>query len=346
MGKQLLYMILFLTSALFVSCTADHVEEGKGSYMQLNTRAGEDSGSDMPCFIFWRETDYNSSGFSTTPDNPYAYSFPTGVIDSYQAIKYNTMKTYPPNVERVYAVGIAPGNLVPDPNTNWKSFDIPVSMAGVTDIQSASAIVGSAQSKFSQPLKFKHQLAKLEFKGYCGATMVESAERFIDVKDIKITIRSDVNDQYKWFPRLLIWNHGGVGVGQYKVEAYTTVMQPASPIAAQVSSSDPFPGMVLIGKEDNSEGKAKPIGNFYLVPGFDKITVKIEATYIDSTQDGMSGNGQEIIRVWNEMIIGNIHSNVGDPTEIGTSYTIYLGFERSKIVVGVTLKDWENEIIS
>ena len=348
MKNRLPYIILLLMLALLVSCKEDiPVIEKEGDYMQLGTRAGENSGSDVPCFIFWTFSDYNSSvGFPSNPTAPYVYNFPTDTIGAYKTIKYNTQKIYPSSSETVYAVGVSPGVLVPPGNSNWTTFDIPESLAGITDIMCAAVISGNAQTKFPDPLNFEHQLARLEFRGYCGASMVESTDRFIDVKDIKITISSDVDNQWNLFPEELQWSHGGVGVGKYEIIAYGSA--PISPIVAQVSSSNPSPGTTLVGKVDNSELRAKPIGNFYLVPGFDQITIKVEATYIDSTTDGIApgGNGQEIKRVWEEMLIEKIHSPAGDPTEIGTSYTIYLGFERSRIVVGVTLKDWDPEIIS
>ena len=338
--------------ALFFSCGKEPgiLKEDSDNYMQLNTRAGEDGNSDKPCFIFWKHSDFTASGFDLNPTAPYVYSLPGGMIDDYNVnkAKYNTGKIYPPLAELVYAVGISPASI---PGTTepslWKTFAIPTTMAGITDIQCAPVTSGNEQTPFDaptpSPLIFEHQLTKLEFKGYCGTSMKESETKFIDVEDINISISSDVDDQWEWFPKELTWHHGGVGIGQYKVSAYGS--KPAE-IVAKVSSSAPSP-ITLFGKVDINETKSKPIGNFYLMPGFDKITIKIEATYIDYTGDEgkpAPGNGVKHKRVWEEMVIENIHSNIGEPTLIGYSYTIFLGFERSKIVLGVTLKDWEDDI--
>ena len=345
MKKQLLYIIL-LMPVFITSCNKETLVEG-GSYMQLNTRAGEDSDSDKPCFIFWKLSDFSASGFDAAPSVPYVYSLPEGMIDTYNTSKYNTGKVYPPYAELVYAVGVSPASIPGSSPGAWKTFSVDPAIAGLVDIQCAPVISGHEQTHFSDPLRFAHQLAKLEFKGYCGASMKESESKFINVKDIKISIRSDVDDQWEWFPEKLTWNHGGIGVGQYKVSGYTTTSLPASPIIARISSSAPPPGIVLYGKEDIIKAEAKPIGHFYLVPGFDKITIKLEATYIDTTGDGnepLPENGQENNRVWEELVIGKIHSNAAEPTIVGHSYTIFLGFERSKIILGVTLKDWEDDI--
>jgi len=353
MKQRLLYITLCLMPMLFASCLKENIpnNEGGDSYMQLNTRAGEDSNSDKPCFIFWKFSDYSVSGFGNNPSAPYAYKLPAGMIDDYNETllkpKYNTGEVYPSHAEWVYAVGVSPSSILGASPGAWKTFAVGSAMSGLVDIQCAPVISGNEQAPFSQPLKFAHQLAKLEFKGYCGASMEESESKFINVKDIKISISSDVDDQYKYFPKELEWVHGGIGVGQYKVNGYTIASPPASPIIAQVSSSDPVPGITLLGKEDTDKDEAKPIGNFYLVPGFDKITIKIEATYVDSTGDGTGPppeNGQENKRVWETMVIENISGTGG--TVAGYSYTISLGFERSRIILGVTLKDWEDDIVS
>ena len=359
MKKELLYVIPLLALMLFVSCSKDGISENDedGNYMQLNTRAGEDSDSDKPCFLFWTATNFNAPGFSSTLMVPYTCCLPENMIDDYNAAllkpKYNTRKIYPPYAEQVYAVGISPGSIVdPGTHSDWSTFAIPTTKAGLIDIQCAPVISANEQAPFSTPLTFTHQLAKLEFKGYCGTSMYEDIQHFINIKDIKISISSDVDNQWQWLPKELKWNHGGVGVGQYKINAYGGA--PASPIVAQVSSSVPAPGITLFGKDytdaddDENKKKAEPIGNFYLVPGFDKITIKIEATYIDSTKDGMApgGNGQEIKRVWETMTIKDIHAGTGVPTLPNYSYTIYLKFEKNKIILGVTLKDWDPEIVS
>ena len=332
--------------ALFFSCGKEPgvLKEDSDNYIQLNTRAGEDSNSDKPCFIFWKFSDFSISGFDAAPATPYVYSLPGGMIDDYNVTKYNTGKIYPPLAELVYAVGISPASIPGATPSAWKTFAVDPLIAGLVDIQCAPVISGHEQTHFSDPLKFAHQLAKLEFKGYCGASMKESESKFINVKDIKISISSDVDNQWKWFPEKLTWNHGGIGVGQYKVSGYTS--QPAT-IVAQVSSSNSSPEIILLGKEDTNETDVKSIGNFYLVPGFDKITIKLEATYIDSTEDDNSPlpeNGQSHNRIWEEMVIEKIHSNAAEPTVAGYSYTILLGFERSRIILGVTLKDWEDDI--
>ena len=346
MKQQFVYIALLLITMLFVSCSKENVpnnEDEGGNYMKLSTRSDEDINSAEACFIFWKHTDFDSFGFDDNPATPYVYSLPTGMIDDYNATlskpKYNTGEIYPPYSEPVYAVGVSPAVILGENPLSWKTFAVPDTMTGIVDIQCAPVIVGTEQSPFSEPLKFAHQLAKLEFKGFCGSSMREGNDKYIDIDSIKISISSDVSNQWQWFPKELTWTHGGVGVGQYTVNAYES--QPTK-IVAQVLSSNP-----ILGKKDTVEAKAKPIGNFYLVPGFDKITVKVEAIYVDSTTDGDSPapeNGQENKRVWEEMTIEKIHSLTDEPTEIGHSYTIYLGFERSKIVLGVTLKDWGNDI--
>ena len=354
MKQQFLYITLLLMPMLFASCSEDSISEkddaGEGNYMRLSTKSGEYSGSDAPCFIFWKHSDFDAFSSGGTPTEPYVYSLPSGEIDDYKTTKYNTGEIYPPYAEPVYAVGISPAE-IPGANPGaWKTFDVPRSIAGLVDIQCAPVIAGSEQAPFSDPLKFEHQLAKLEFKGYCGGSMSVDddgdgdVDKIINVEDVTITVSSDVDGQHQWFPEKLTWAHGGIGVGQYKVSGYGS---PPPEITAQVSLSNPPPGIIISGEDDTNESTSKHIGDFYLVPGFGKITVKVAATYIDSTEDDTAlppGNGQEIKRVWEEMTIENIHSNDGEPTEAGTSYTIYLKFERSKIVLGVTLKDWGDDV--
>ena len=345
-SKVLIISILLM---LFVSCSDDgNNNVGNGgetdNFMRLSMKSAEDAGSDSPCFIFWTQSDFNESSFGANPAEPYYYSIPSGMIDDYRAVKYNTGKVYPPYAEPVYAVGISPASLLGllEP-AQWAEFDVPASLAGITDIQCAPVIAGNEQTPFADTLKFAHQLAKLEFKAFCGASMRESASRYIDVKDVTISVSSDVDNQWKWFPEKLTWKHGNIGVGQYVVSGYEN--EPAE-IVATVSSLNPS-SVTILNNENNDEESSVPVGNFYFVPGFDKITVRIEATYVDSTTDGnlpAPGNGQENERVWEEMTIDKIHSNAGEPTEIGTAYTIYVQFERSRIVLGVSLKDWGNDI--
>ena len=321
------------------------LKEDSDNYMQLNTRAGEDANSNKPCFIFWKLSDFNDPGFDAAPLTPYVYSLPGSMIDDYNVTKYNTGKIYPPYAEPVYAVGVSPASILGATPGAWKTFAVDSSISGLVDIQCAPVISGNEQTPFNAPLAFAHQLAKLEFKGYCGASMKEDENKFIDIQEIKISISSEDDNQWKWFPEELTWAHGSIGVGKYEVSAYES--EPASPLVAQISSSNSSPEIILLGKEDVIKEDAKPIGNFYLVPGFHKITIKIEATYIDYTGDEgepAPGNGVKHNRVWEEMVIENIHSNAGEPTIIGHSYTIFLGFERSKIILGVSLKDWEDDI--
>jgi|GEM_PF-3183637 len=351
MKRQLLYVLL-LMPILFASCVKENPsdrDEDRGSYMQLNTRAGEDAGSNRPCFIFWRDLDYYSGTFLTSDMTPYVYKLPGGVIDDYNATlskpKYNTGRIYPPYAEPVYAVGVSPVyasgvspiSIPGDAPGSWMTLAVNPAMAGLVDIQCARVIAGSEQSHFFNPLVFAHQLARLEFNGYCGESMwdEDDADKFIDVKDIKISISSDVDNQWKWFPEKLTWSHGGIGVGQYEVISYTG--KPAT-IVAKVSSADPSPGITLLGKEDIGETKSKPIGNFYLVPEFDKITVKIEATYVDTTDDGKI----EILRTW-DVVVPDIAGS-SNFTEAGKSYTINIGFERSRIILGVTVEKWPDDI--
>ena len=346
MIRPLQHIILLFALVLWNSCKKDDTSatENDGN-MQLVTRSGEDSGSNNPCFIFWKETDYIKPAFiSGTPLPPYVCCYPTGVIDDYATVKYNTRYVYPPYTEWVFAVGISPGSIVPDPNSDWKTFLVPPAIAGLADIQCAPVIAGNEQTPFSNPLKFGHQLTRIEISGFCGDDMADGVG-YINVKDIKITLSSETDNQWGLFPEKLTWDYGTGNNGQYKVTAYTVT--PSSPITTTVSS---LSTTILYGATDNTKEEAKPIGNFYLVPGFNEIKVNIEATYIDSTTDGLTlpdGNGQEIKRVWNNVLIDGIHpGTIVTPTSAGESYSIKLEFEKSKIILNVTLKDWETEIIS
>jgi len=338
MKRQLLYITLLLIQALFFSCEENHdVSNEVGmDYMQLNTRTGGDNDSNKPIFIFWESSKFNAPGFGDNPTEPYVYRFPEGMIDDYNVgkSKYNTREVYPEYAAPVYAVGISPASIPGATPTAWKSFNVAPAIAGLVDIQCAPIIEGNEHTHFSDPLVFTHQLAKLEFKGYCGTSMKESDSKFVNVKDIEISISSDKNDQWKWFPEKLTWNHGGIGVGQYKVSGYTAESPPATPIVATV----PSPEIVLLGKIDITEANAKPLGNFYLMPGFNAITIRLKATYIDETLDKKTEN----VREWEEFLIENID---GTSTKAGNKYTINLCFERNRIVLGASLVGWPDEDI-
>ena len=345
MRKQLLYIALFLAPMLWLSCeegdfsAVETTEEGQ--YMQLSMlRSGSDDEMDEPCFIFWKQSDYIDFEPSSIPTEPYVYCYPEGVIDDYNVpIKYNTKHVYPPLSEWVCAVGVSPSSLVPAGNLDWKEFDISRDNSGLVDIRCASVVMGSQQSQFSDPLIFAHQLTKLEILGYCGSNMKDGG-RYINVKDIRISISSDTDDQWNWFPQKLMWEHGTMDNGQYKVVPYTT--QP-SEITATISTTD-----ILHGASDISKDDAKVIGSFYLVPGFSVIKISVEAIYVDSTNDGTypSGNGQEIARMWNLITIDNLYPDSGESlvTRAGEGYPIKLSFDRSKIELGLKLEDWSPDI--
>ena len=318
-------------------------EEEENQYMQLALlrSGGKDNESDKPCFIFWKETNYLAPGFSSNPTTPYVYCHPDGVIDDYNVTKYNTRYVYPDYSEWVHAVGIAPGALVPKNNTTgWTEFYIPETDAGLIEIQCAPVVRGNQQLPFSDPLKFAHQLTKLEIHAYCGDSMMESENKYINVKDIKISISSDDDNQWKRFPEKLIWN-GENTTGQYIVKGYDAA--PSSEIVAEISSDK-----ILLGKTDTSKDAAKVIGNFYLVPGFNTITIRVEATYIDTTNDDtITGNGQVISRKWDKVTVKEIYPEsgpTGTKTSAGESYELKLSFDRSKIELSATLEDWRTEI--
>ena len=342
MERKFLHIALFLTLVLWSSCSSEQpavIEEGESKYMQLSLRSGEDSGSDKPCFIFWKQTDYLAPGFATTPTTPYIWCWPGGEIDNYKTTKYNTGEVYPPNSESVYAVGVSPGSIVPSGNTNWYKLGILKTLAGITDIQCAPVIIGNEQNHFSDPLVFEHQLTRLEVSGYCGSSMkiveADGTTRTIKVTDIKVTLKGNTDDQWKWFPESLEWKHPN---NQYEVEAYTT--KPSPEISATVFTPE------TLTPDNTTETDPEPIGNFYLVPGFNSVTIEIEAKYIDSTTDetSPSGNGQVITRMWSKVEIKEIYPNGAiapdDVTAAGESYKIKLVFDRSKIELGVTLEGW------
>ena len=350
MERKILHIILLLVLVLVSSCSTEHfdVVEEESQYMKISLRSGEDAGSDSPCFIFWRQVDYMNSLFPANPFTPYVYSVPNGVIDDYKdpRPKYNTGYVYPPYSEWVYAVGVSPSKIVPNGNVDWKTFFVSPDLAGVTDIQSAPVITGSDQTNFSDPLVFAHQLTKLEFSGYCGSSMkiveANGTTKYVNVTDIQITLKADSAAQWKWFPEKLEWNHGSGPDGQYKVKAYAAA--PAlGTIKAKISIND------VLTIDNTSATNPKPIGNFYLVPGFDSVIIEVEVKYVDSTIDGTSpsGNGQEIIRIWEKIAINDIYpeSGGGTTTSAGESYSIKLMFDRSKIVLGVTLEDWDPDEI-
>ena len=349
MRKHLLYIVLFLLSVLWTSCQKEDIStseaEAASQYMQFSVRSASDNESEKPCFIFWKESDYKTPAVFVVPTTPYVFRHPEGMIEDYEVPKYNTRYVYPPQSEWVHAVGVAPGSLVEENNTDWEKFEIPSSKAGLIDIQCAPAIRGSQQTPFSNPLVFTHKLAKLDIQGYCGSSMTyiggDGKRRFINVKDIRVSISSDLDDQWMHFPQKLIWDSGNE---QYEVAAYAS--KPTPEIVAKIFADD----VTLEGTTDTSKDHAKAIGNFYFVPGFSTITLKVEAIYIDSTTDGdtpLTGNGQGIARVWDTIKITDIHPELGGNTETseGESYEIKLMFDRGRIVLGVTLEPWNPDEI-
>ena len=343
MKKHLLYIALSFVSLLWFSCqqyesTPMVIESSE--YMQFSMRSGSQNGqSAYPCFIFWREIDYIDPAFVVTPAEPYVYCHPEGTIDTYKAPKYNTRRVYPPYSEWVHAVGVSPGSLVEVGNTNWKEFYIDPDSAGIIDIQCAPVIKGSQQFPFSDILTFAHQLTNLEIQAYCGPSMKEGGE-YINVKDISISISSDSVNQWQWFPQKLVWNYGVGDDSQYIVVPYES--QPLQEILAKVAVD----GVFLEGATDTSKSNAKLIGNFYLFPGFNAITITVEATYVDSTVDGLTnpnGNGQEIERIWKTVTINDLHPTSGSETSAGESYIFKISFDRSKIELDVLLKEWDTE---
>ena len=336
MKKQLIYITLFLIQALFFSCEKNNEVLNDGvSYMQLNTRTGGDGSSDNPCFIFWKMSDFNASGFNDDPTDPLVYSLPGGMIDDYNVskIKYNTREIYPSLPEWVYAVGVSPASIPGADPQDWKTFDIDPEIAGLIDIQCAPVISGNEQDHFSEPLRFTHQLTKLQFKGYCGESMWESDTKHINVKKVTITLRSDMGaDQWELFPEKLTWAHGSIGVGQYRVSSYST--DPAESLKANLPILGEIPG-------NTTYAGALSIGSLYLVPGFKDIVIELKATYEDTTDDEKT----TIVREWTEFLIKNIgedtHSN---ETKAGYSYAIYIGFEKRRIVLDAVVEPWPNDI--
>ena len=316
---------------MLLSCLQDDASADTSQYMQLSILRSENNNeSNKPCFIFWKQTDYLDAAFPANPSTPYVYRHPEGVIDDYKVPKYNTQYVYPPYSEWVHAVGVSPGNLISTSNTNWKEFDIPETKAGLIDIQCAPDVRGSQQSPFSDPLVFAHQLTKLEIQGYCGSSM-KDGDKHVNVKEISVSISSDSASQWKLFPQKLEWDHGSGNDGQYKVIAYTS--KPSSEIVAEILAKD----TILYGNIDTSKENAKLIGNFYFVPGFNTITLKIEATYEDFTTDGKT----EINRIWNTVTISGIHPEIGNTvTSAGESYPVKLMFDRSQIILGAELEGW------
>ena len=327
MKKQRLHIIL-LPLLLFIACSDDHYYFEEDIYIELHTRAGEDAGSDMPCFIFWRSQDLVS------PYMPYIYSIPAGSISSYTNVKYNTEHIYPP-IEPIHAMGVSPSSIMPQEVTdisNWEVISISkTSNLGLVDIQCASKISANEQNPFNTPLIFEHKLAKLEFKVYCGESMWKDATQYINVTDISVTVTSG-NGQWVLFPKELTLDLP-LAPTQYIVNGYA--VGDTDPEVSVAISHTGIPG-------NTKPANAELIGNFYFMPGFNDITITLKATYIDHT--GTNGNGNQVVRVWNDMSVENIAGiAVNDATVAGKSYTINIGFEAAKIILGAKLEEWSKD---
>ena len=330
MRQQLIHITL-LSLLLFAACSESRDPNGEEdvNYITLQTRVGEDAGSDMPCFFFWRHHDL------TAPDyEPYIYSTPTGSIDTYKSTKFNTKHTYPAMGETVYAMGISPRTIMPGTAIadvpDWTTIPIPLaSKPGLVDIQCAPIISANEQNPFNDPLKFEHELAKLEFMVYCEDGMWESVSKHINVKDISITISSE-DGQRVLFPKELTLSPLP-NPTQYIVNGYD--VGDTDLLSATISLAN-LPG-------NTKKANAEPVGNFYLVPGFQNITVELKATYKDTTTDGK----EEITRVWEKLSINNIGDS-GDSglTIAGKRYKINIGFEKSRIILGAEVEDWPDDI--
>ena len=329
------YIVWLVVLILPVSCKKSTADDEYGFAMMLGTRAGEDNGSDKPCFIIWEQKDYTHAGFGANPAVPYAVCRPDGVIGAYETAKYNTRHVYPLHNELAYAVGVSPGTIVSASQSGWKTLDIAPALAGVADIQTAKAITGSEQAPFDTPLVFNHLLTRLKFYGYCHSDMHESDNEKIDVKKVEVSISSE--NQWLRLPKELEWEHDHSS-GRYTVNGYSAA--PSPKVVATVKMEDG----VVIDSQDGS-GDAKFVGNLYLMPGFEEIAVDIKATYVDYTTDGPApgGNGREQVLEWKNVTIPGI-ANSGAPTSAGESYKLHLVFYRSTIKIGVTLNPWGPDI--
>ena len=341
-SRSPIYLILIF-AALLSGCGKDSSVTGggiaDGTNIMISSRAFQDDNGLSPCFIFWEQSYYNQAGFGDNPATPYVYCHPSGTIDDYKVPKYNTMKIYPFDSEWVYAVGVAPGSLVASDGSQaqWKTFDIPKSEAGLMDIQcSINYISGNKQNPFSNPMIFEHQLTRLKINGYCGSTMKDDKGEYINVKNVKVTLESEFDNQWRWFPEKLVWTHGTGIDGKYKVWGYTTEDNTMTPTVT--SHED-----LLL---DGLTGKVDSLGCFYLVPGFTSVTLHVSADYVDSTNDGDSpeGNGQQITRIWDEVMVTMKFPSGQTETKAGDSHPINLKFEREKIVVVATIEEWGPDI--
>ena len=307
--------------------------------IMISSRSGGTDNELKPCFIFWEQSYYTQGGFGTNPTTPYVYRHPPGVIDDYKDPRYNTMQIYPSDSEWVYAVGVAPGSLVASDGSQaqWTTFAVPKSEAGLMDIQcSKKPITGNKQNPFSDPMLFEHKLTRLHISGRCGSSMKDSKGEYINVKNIEVAFESAVDDQWMWLPEKLVWSHGTGADGQYKPVGYASEDNTMAPTINSRAE------LLLEGLS----GVADSLGCFYLVPGFTSVTLMVSADYIDSTDDGDSpeGNGQLISRMWDEVTV-NMKFPLGQTaTKAGDSYPVTLTFEREKILVGVTLEEWEPDI--
>lgn len=169
---------------LAVSCNrgADELMPSSAQKMIMDiTMKSADASAGNPVFIFWDEGYFSMDDFGGKV--PYHVSYPTGVTDAYDEVKYNTGKDYPDSYRAVKATGYAPSSLVRK-NDGWTEITLGTPhKTGKTDVLvAAKAIQGSSLRPFEEKMDFIHAQIRFTAKAELSETMAKA------MKDVTLEV--------------------------------------------------------------------------------------------------------------------------------------------------------------
>lgn len=169
---------------LAVSCSrgADELMPSTAEKMIMDIAVkSADASAGTPVFIFWDEAYFSIDDFGGKA--PYHVSYPTGVTDAYDEVKYNTGKDYPGSYRAVKATGYAPSTLARK-NDGWTEMTLGTSHeTGKTDVLvAAEAIQGSSLRPFDEKMEFIHAQIRFTAKAELSETMAKA------MKDVTLEV--------------------------------------------------------------------------------------------------------------------------------------------------------------
>ena len=177
--KYTIFSLLFLTTAIFISCDSvledEYTISNEQKQIEVRFAKSSQDGSSFTSasgvLIFWKNT--LDDFFQSKIDD----------LAQYSNSKYNTGKSYPNDYSTVFATGYSPADM--QNSSDFQVISLPNKSSGITDVCVAEKVIsGSQTSLFHETMEFEHTLTKVYFTVQRDKTMEGSR----DVRNITINI--------------------------------------------------------------------------------------------------------------------------------------------------------------